>query len=200
MFQWSQQIGVVCSRERCCVLPASIGNHRLVYCEDFGIWSHVNRVAHPEIRNNDFPKVVIGFFIFSFALFSEDRKSLLFLALLVFIYRSQTQHIATQALQALAKVQHVRLCCKLAGFCCKGFDRLCSLVSIHREALRAVLRPANTCMETMQLEDAQLTERQLEKNTQDVVIIETDRPFINQFIIFSWYFYFSFKTLFGSLY
>ena len=39
MFKWSQQIGVVCWRERCCVLSISIGNHRLVYCEVFCIWS-----------------------------------------------------------------------------------------------------------------------------------------------------------------
>ena len=32
-----------------------------------------------------------------------------------------TQHIAAQA---LAKVQHVRLCSELAGFCCEGCDRL----------------------------------------------------------------------------
>ena len=49
--------------------------------------------------------------------------------------------------------QHVRLCCELVGFCCKGCVRLWSLVSIHRQSSRVVLRPANTCMET-RLNDA----------------------------------------------
>ena len=93
------------------------------------------------IRNNDFPKV----FVFSFALFSEDRKYFLFLVLLVSM---------AQASQALAKVQHVRLCCDLAGFCCEGCDRLGSLVSVHRGASHAVVRPANTYMETRLKTDA----------------------------------------------
>ena len=63
-------------------------------------------------------------------------------------YRSQSQHIVAQASQAFTKVEHVRLCCELAGFCCEGWDCLWSLVSIHRVASSAVVRPANTCMET----------------------------------------------------
>ena len=42
-----QRIGVVCSRERCCVLEVSIGNRCWIYCEVFCIWRDVNRVAHP---------------------------------------------------------------------------------------------------------------------------------------------------------
>ena len=47
MFQWSRQIGVVCSRERYCVLPVSTDNHRLVYCEVYCIWRYVNCIVHP---------------------------------------------------------------------------------------------------------------------------------------------------------
>ena len=47
MFQCLQQIEVVCSCERYCVLPVSIGNYRQVCCEIFRIWRYVNGVAHP---------------------------------------------------------------------------------------------------------------------------------------------------------
>ena len=63
-------------------------------------------------------------------------------------YGSQSQHIATQASHFLAKVPQVRLCCKHSGFCCKGRDCLLALVPIHQETSSAVVRPANTCMET----------------------------------------------------
>ena len=98
MFQLSQQIGVVCSREHCCVLPVSISNHRLVYCEVFCIWRHVNRVgaliAHVNrirylIRNNDFPKVVDIFLVFGFAFFRKT-EIFFFLALLVSIDHSHS--------------------------------------------------------------------------------------------------------------
>ena len=83
MFQWSQQIGVVCSRECCCVLPVSISNHRLVYCQVFCIWRHVNRVAH---LDNDFPKFVIFSCSQRCSFFSsKDRKSFLRPALSVSI-------------------------------------------------------------------------------------------------------------------
>ena len=71
-----------------------------------------------------------------------------FVSCVVGFYRSQSQNIAAQTSQALAKVQHVRLCCEVAGFCSKGWDCLWALVSIHLEASSAVVRPANTCMET----------------------------------------------------
>ena len=98
MFQLSQQIGVVCSREHCCVLPVSISNHRLVYCEVFCVWRHVNRVgvliAHVNrirylIRNNDFPKVVDIFLVFGFAFFQKTKKNFFF-ALLVSIDHSHS--------------------------------------------------------------------------------------------------------------
>ena len=69
---------------------------------------------------------------------------MVFISCVVGIYRSQAQHIAAHASQALAKVQHMRLCCNLAGFRCEGCDHLCLLVSIHRKASRAIARPANT--------------------------------------------------------
>ena len=79
-------------------------------------------------------------------LFFFGGRKILFISCVVGFYRSQSQLIAAQASQALAKVQHVRLCCELAGLCCDGCDRLCSLVSIHREASSAVVRPASTCV------------------------------------------------------
>ena len=57
-------------------------------------------------------------------------------------YRSQSQHIATQALQALAKTQHVQLCCELTGFCCKAViacDHLCPYIVRHRTLLCVLL-------------------------------------------------------------
>ena len=142
MFQWSQQIGVVCSRERCCFFAGfhkqpSFGLLRgLLYLEErksgraFGI--------QPEITTFRTSSL-----FWALLFFLEDRK--FFFSCVVGFYRSQSQHIAAQA---LAKVQHVRLCCELACFGCEGCDRLWSLVSIHLEASHAVVRPANTCMET----------------------------------------------------
>ena len=52
----------------CCILPVSISNHRLVYCEVFCIWKHVN----PKIT-----KVVIIFFL-DLLFFSENRKCFCF--------------------------------------------------------------------------------------------------------------------------
>ena len=100
MFQCSQQIGVVCSRELYCVGSVSIGKHRKVYCEVFcirGMWI-AQRIRYL-IMNNDVPKVVAIFvlallfffggqkFFFVFRILSEIttfRKSSLFLALLFF--------------------------------------------------------------------------------------------------------------------
>ena len=122
-----------------------IDNHRLVYCKVFCIWRHVNRVAHPvfhqKYRLSESRRYSFCFWLCSF--FSEYRKY--FFSCVVGFYRPQSQHIAAQA---LAKVQHVRFCCDLAGFCCEGCDPLGSLAFIHLEASRAVVRPANTCMET----------------------------------------------------
>ena len=97
-FKIRNKSGVVCSRERCWVLPVSIGNHRLVHCEVFCIWRHVNRIRYL-IRNNDFPKVVVLF----------GGQKIFFVFCVVGFYRSQSQHIAALASQVLAKVQHVRL-------------------------------------------------------------------------------------------
>ena len=91
-----------------------------------------------------FQKWLFFCFVFGFALFFGGQKIFL-VSCVVGFYISQSQHIAAQA---LAKVQHVRLCCELAGFCCEGCYRLWSLVSIHLEASRVVVRPANTCIET----------------------------------------------------
>ena len=57
-------------------------------------------------------------------LFFFGGQKIFVVSCVVGFYRSQSQHIAAQASQALAKVQHVRLCCELAGFCCEGCDRL----------------------------------------------------------------------------
>ena len=56
--------------------------------------------------------------------FSEDKKKIFVVSCVVGFYRSQSQLIAAQALQALAKVQHVGLCCEVAGFCGEACDRL----------------------------------------------------------------------------
>ena len=72
------------------------------------------------------------FFLFLALLFFFGGQKIFFVSCVVGFYRSQLQHIAAQASQALAKVQHVRLCCEVAGFCCEGCDRLWLLVSIHR--------------------------------------------------------------------
>ena len=93
MFQWSKQIGVICSRESCCVLRVSIDNHRLVYCEVFCIWRYVNRRSASGIQSEitTFRKSSLFFFCFLLcSLFSEDRKSSLFLALLVSIDHSHS--------------------------------------------------------------------------------------------------------------
>ena len=147
MFQWSKQIGVICSRESCCVLRVSIDNHRLVYCEVFCIWRYVNRRSASGIQSEitTFRKSSLFFFFFAL-LFIFGGQKIFVVSCVVGFYRSQSQHTATQASQALAKVQHVWLCCQLAGFCCECCDRLWSLVSIHREASRAVVRLAKTCM------------------------------------------------------
>ena len=136
MFQWSQQIGVVCSRKRCCALPVSIGNHR-VFGLLRGLWylepckSRSASGIQSEITT--FRKSSLFFFFFAL-LFIFGGQKIFVVSCVVGFYRSQSQHTATQASQALAKVQHVWLCCQLAGFCCECCDRLWSLVSIHREA------------------------------------------------------------------
>ena len=146
MFQWSQQIGVVCSCDRCYFLPISIGNHRLVYWEVFCIWRHVNRVAHPVFNQKKrLSESRRYFFSFWLCFFSEERKSFLFLVLLVSIDNS---HSISWHRPCKSSTCAMRLCCKVVGFCCEGCDRLWLLVSIQREASRVVVRPANTCMET----------------------------------------------------
>ena len=72
------------------------------------------------VRNNDFPSIVVIFFVFSFVFLSENKKKIF----VVGVYRSQSQCIAAHASQAPKKVQHVRL--TKAG----------------------IVRPANTCMKT----------------------------------------------------
>ena len=99
-----------------------------------------------ELEIPTFPKVLI-FSCFEFALFFGWQK-IYFVSYAIGFYRSQSQHIVAQASQALAKVQHLQLCCELAGFCCEGWDCLWSLVSIHRETSKTIVRPSNTCMET----------------------------------------------------
>ena len=51
----------------------------------------------------------------------------------------KSQHIRAQASHPLAKIQHVRLCCEHAGFCCKGWNCLWALVSIHPAPLCVLL-------------------------------------------------------------
>ena len=79
MFQCSQQIGVVCSRELHCVGPVSIGEHRKVCCEVFCIRGMciAQRIRYL-MTNNDVLKVVVIFcFVFCFALFFR-RTEILF--------------------------------------------------------------------------------------------------------------------------
>ena len=75
MFQCSQQIGVVCSRELHCIWPVSISKHRKVYCEVICIRGRyiAQRIRYLTI-NNDVGKVVDSFFGFVL-FFSEDRNS-----------------------------------------------------------------------------------------------------------------------------
>ena len=96
------------------------------------LFARANAVAFCQflVRNNGFLKVAVVFFVLAL-LFSFRRTEYLFFSC-----------------TGLAKVWHVRLCCELAGFCCEGCDCLWALVSIHREELCTVVRPANTCMET----------------------------------------------------
>ena len=73
MFQCSQQIGVVGSRELHCVGPVSIGKHRKVYCEVLcirGMWI-AQRIRYL-ITNNDVLKVVVILVLLFF--FLEDRN------------------------------------------------------------------------------------------------------------------------------
>ena len=99
-----------------------------------------------ELEIPTFPKVLI-FSCFEFALFFGWQE-IYFVSYAIGFYRSQSQHIVAQASQALAKVQHLQLCCELAGFCCEGWDCLRELVSMHRKASGAVVRPANARMKT----------------------------------------------------
>ena len=57
----------------------------------------------PEITT--FRTSSLFFFVFGFAFFFGGQK--IFVSCVVGFYRSQTQHIAAQASQALAKVTHV---------------------------------------------------------------------------------------------
>ena len=57
------------------------------------------------------------FFLFLALLFFFGGQKIFVVSCMVGFYRSQ--HIAAQASQALAKVQHVRHCCEVAGFCCE---------------------------------------------------------------------------------
>ena len=76
MFQGLQQIEVVCSCERYCVLPVSIGNYRQVCCEIFRIWRYVNGVTHPVLswkqRLSESRCYIVV--IYSFAFFFRRRK------------------------------------------------------------------------------------------------------------------------------
>ena len=91
MFLWSQQIGVACSRQRCCVLAVSISNHRLVSCEVFCIWRHVNRLAPPLFnRKQRLSESVVIFSVFCFALFWRTENLFGFFALLVSIDHSHS--------------------------------------------------------------------------------------------------------------
>ena len=68
-------------------------------------------------------------FVFSFGLLFGGQK-IFFVSRIIGFYRSKLQQITAQASQALPKVQHVRLYCKLAGFCCEGWDLLES-IGVH---------------------------------------------------------------------
>ena len=79
------------------------------------------------------------YFLFLALLFFRKTKHI-FLSCGIGFYRSQSQHIAAQASQALAKVQHVRLCCGAfiakAGIACELW---CPYIVRHRVLLRVLL-------------------------------------------------------------
>ena len=91
------------------------------------------------IINNDVPKVVVIFvlvllfffggqkFFLSSCILSEItnfQTSVVIFGFALFFWRTGNLFFLALLAQALAKVQHVRLCCELAGFCCEGCDRL----------------------------------------------------------------------------
>ena len=81
------------------------------------------------------------FLLFSFALFVEGQK-IFFVSCVVGFYRSLSQNNTAHASQAFAKVQHVRLCRVLSGFCCNAgiaCEQWCSYIVRHRAPLCVLL-------------------------------------------------------------
>ena len=97
-----------------------------------------------ELEIMTFRKSMLIFFWFELcSFFSKNRNYFCVLS-----YRFPQVTVTAYPGTSLAKVQHVQLCCEHAGFYCESWDCLWALVSIHRETLSTVVRPANTCMET----------------------------------------------------
>ena len=96
-----------------------------------------------ELEIMTFRRSSLYFLFCALLYFSEDKK---YFCILHYWFSQAT--VTAYHSTGLAKVQHVRLCCEHVGFCCKCWDCLWALVSIHRETSNAVVHPANACMET----------------------------------------------------
>ena len=99
-------------------LPVSIGTHRYRYL----------------VRNRGFPKAVVVFYVFSFALFFGGQK-IFFVSCVVGFYRSQSQRIAAQASQKFNMCDFVassQAFAVKAGIAC---DHWCPYIMRHRAPL-----------------------------------------------------------------
>ena len=92
------------------------------------------------------------FCVLSFVFFF-GRQKIFFVSCVIGFYRLQAQHIVAHASHSLAKVQHVRLYCEHAGFCCEGWDcceHWSPYIERHRAPLCVLLthvwRPAFSCV------------------------------------------------------
>ena len=147
MFQGSQQIKVVCSCVRTLVHFAGFyrqplsGLLRGFLCLEVCISRSASGI---ELKITTFRKSLLYLFVLSFALFSRKTENI-FAFWVIGSDRSQSQHIAAQALQ---KFNMCEFFCELACFYCEGWDCLWTVVSIYRETLSAVVLPANTCMKS----------------------------------------------------
>ena len=83
------------------------------------------------IRNNDFPKVVVIFFVFGFALFFGGQK-IFAVSCVVGFYRSQSRHIVAQASQKFNMRNFVASSQALFAKAVIACDNWCPYIVRHR--------------------------------------------------------------------